>query len=222
MRTCSRASSRCASNFSLRRKLLPPALALILVPSSVTRSSVTSPSALSMPSTCTNKSSKAALFSERKPDSVRWLIVSRPHSHSNPGSNAHCRSSRSDSQHRRYATTFAGDQSKPVADLETLKDWSQLQCTNVPRLRNTVTESLGRFLHSFQTGRFHVFCLDRGKLEGAGMQIEYEISEQDFIDAQRLAIKNSSARVLRWLFPLFGLAMLPFLVNAAIEQGVPC
>ena len=52
------------------------------------------------------------------------------------------------------------------------------------------------------------------------MQIEYEISEQDFIDAQRLAIKNSSARVVRWLFPLFGLAMLAFLVNAGIEQGV--
>src|SRR5712691_3735054 len=90
-RTCSRANSRWASSFSLRRKLLPAALALILVPSSVTRSSLISPSALSMPSTCTNKSSKAALFSERKPDSVRWLIAPRPHSHCNPGSYSHCR-----------------------------------------------------------------------------------------------------------------------------------
>src|SRR6202795_4407587 len=81
MRTCWRASSRCASSFSLRRKLLPPALALILVPSSVTRSKLIRPSALSIPSTCTNKSSKAALFSERKPDSVRWLIACNPQSH---------------------------------------------------------------------------------------------------------------------------------------------
>ena len=60
-RTCSRANSRCAASFSLRRKLLPPAFALIFVPSSVTRSNVISPSALIMPSTCTNRSSSAAL-----------------------------------------------------------------------------------------------------------------------------------------------------------------
>jgi hypothetical protein len=81
MRTWSRARSRCTSSSSLRRKVLPPALALISVPSSVTRSSVISPW-LSMPSTCTNKSSKAALCSERKPDSVRGLITRRPHSQS--------------------------------------------------------------------------------------------------------------------------------------------
>src|SRR5258708_37974102 len=32
--------------------------------------------------------------------------------------------------------------------------------------RRSIPQNL--FLHSFQTGRFHVFCLDRGKLEGAG------------------------------------------------------
>lgn len=93
MRTCSRASSRCAFSFSLRRKLLPLALALIFVPSSVTRSNVISHSALSMPSTCTNKSSNATLLSERIPDRVQWLTASSPQSHCSPGSNSHCRAS---------------------------------------------------------------------------------------------------------------------------------
>jgi hypothetical protein len=54
------------------------------------------------------------------------------------------------------------------------------------------------------------------------MQIEYEISEQDFIDAQRLAIKNSPVRLVRWtrwVLPLFGVALLIFLINVVVMQG---
>jgi len=54
------------------------------------------------------------------------------------------------------------------------------------------------------------------------MQIEYEISEQDFIDAQRLAIKNSPVRLVRWtrwVLPLFGVSLLIFLINAVAKQG---
>jgi len=46
------------------------AFALIFVPSSVTRSSVIKPSALSIPSTGTNKLSNPAFSWERKSDSV--------------------------------------------------------------------------------------------------------------------------------------------------------
>jgi hypothetical protein len=41
---------------------------------------------------------------------------------------------------------------------------------------------------------FPRILLGSWRVRGAGMQIEYEIAEQDFIDAQRLAIKNSPAR----------------------------
>jgi hypothetical protein len=54
------------------------------------------------------------------------------------------------------------------------------------------------------------------------MRIDYEISEQDFIDAQRLAIKNSPIRIVRWtrlLLPLFGVGLLAFLINTVAEQG---
>jgi hypothetical protein len=54
------------------------------------------------------------------------------------------------------------------------------------------------------------------------MQIEYEISEQDFIDAQRLAIRNSPMRLVRWtrwVLPLFGVGLLIFLINALARQG---
>lgn len=54
------------------------------------------------------------------------------------------------------------------------------------------------------------------------MNVEYEISEQDFINGQRLAIKNSPARLVRWtrlVIPLFGVALLVFLVNALKQQG---
>ncbi len=54
------------------------------------------------------------------------------------------------------------------------------------------------------------------------MHIEYEISEQDFMNAQRLAIKNSPVllvRLTRWVMPAFGLAGLVFIANATIQQG---
>jgi hypothetical protein len=55
-----------------------------------------------------------------------------------------------------------------------------------------------------------------------GMQIEYAISEQDFMDAQRLAIRNSPMRLVRWtrwVLPLFGVGLLIFLINAVVKQG---
>ena len=54
------------------------------------------------------------------------------------------------------------------------------------------------------------------------MQIEYEISEQDFIDGQRLAIKNSPMLLVRWtrvVLPVFGLALLVFLMQSVAQQG---
>jgi hypothetical protein len=54
------------------------------------------------------------------------------------------------------------------------------------------------------------------------MQINYEISEQDFIDAQRLAIRNSPVRLVRWtrwILPLFGVALLIFLINVVVTRG---
>jgi hypothetical protein len=54
------------------------------------------------------------------------------------------------------------------------------------------------------------------------VQIEYEISEQDFMDAQRLAIRNSTMRLVRWTrwgLPLFGVALLIFLINVVVTQG---
>jgi len=54
------------------------------------------------------------------------------------------------------------------------------------------------------------------------MQIEYKISEQDFIDAQRLAIRNSPQRLVRWtrwVLPLFGVGLLIFLITAVARQG---
>ena len=71
-----------------------------------------------------------------------------------PKANAHCGPRRSTSQHRRYAAGFAGDQWKPVVELEAQDDLSHLQCTDLRRFRNSVMESLGRFLHSFPSPRF--------------------------------------------------------------------
>src|SRR5215470_2821660 len=54
------------------------------------------------------------------------------------------------------------------------------------------------------------------------MHVEYEISEQDCLDGQRLAIKNSSVRLIRWtrfVFPCFGAFLLAFLANGALKQG---
>jgi len=54
------------------------------------------------------------------------------------------------------------------------------------------------------------------------MNIEYEISERDFANAQRLAVKNSPMRIVRWsrmVLPLFGMAGLVFLVSVVVQQG---
>lgn len=54
------------------------------------------------------------------------------------------------------------------------------------------------------------------------MHIDYEISEQDFLDAQRLAIRNSSVRLIRWnplVLPLFGVLLLIFLIHGTAAQG---
>jgi len=54
------------------------------------------------------------------------------------------------------------------------------------------------------------------------MHIEYEISEQDFVNGQRLAIKNSPVRLVRWtrvVLPLFGVALLAFLIYAVAQRG---
>jgi hypothetical protein len=45
------------------------------------------------------------------------------------------------------------------------------------------------------------------------LRIDYEITEQDFLDAQKLAIKKSgpAARMARWYMPILGCGMLLFL-----------
>lgn len=54
------------------------------------------------------------------------------------------------------------------------------------------------------------------------MHGDYEISEQDFLDGQRLAIKSSSRRLVRWnrvVIPGFGLVLLAFLASVIVRQG---
>jgi len=54
------------------------------------------------------------------------------------------------------------------------------------------------------------------------MRIDYEISEQDFLNAQRLAIKNSPVRSTRWTrlaLPAFGLISLAYILHAIWSQG---
>jgi len=54
------------------------------------------------------------------------------------------------------------------------------------------------------------------------MNFEYQIAEQDFIDAQALAIKNSPVRLVRWtrfVLPLFGAGLLAFLIRVVVQQG---
>ncbi len=54
------------------------------------------------------------------------------------------------------------------------------------------------------------------------MHLDYEISEQDFINGQRLALKNSKARFARWprlWMPLMGVMMTVFLINVVRTQG---
>jgi len=54
------------------------------------------------------------------------------------------------------------------------------------------------------------------------MRIEYEITERDFINGQRLAIKNSPVRLVRWtrlVLPFFGIALLAFWIQGVVQQG---
>jgi hypothetical protein len=54
------------------------------------------------------------------------------------------------------------------------------------------------------------------------MNIAYEISEGDFANAQRLAVKNSPMRIVRWsriVRPLLGVAGLAFLFSVVAQPG---
>jgi len=54
------------------------------------------------------------------------------------------------------------------------------------------------------------------------MHIDYEISEKDFLNGQRLAIKKSAIRGVRWtlfVLPTFGMLLLINLVYFAVRQG---
>lgn len=54
------------------------------------------------------------------------------------------------------------------------------------------------------------------------MHVDYEISERDYLDGQRLAIKNSSVRMIRWtrfVLPSFGVLLAAFLTYGILTQG---
>jgi hypothetical protein len=54
------------------------------------------------------------------------------------------------------------------------------------------------------------------------MKIDYEITEQDFLDAQRLAIKNHPIRMIRWtrlVLPLFGIFLFGAWIQNLVKQG---
>jgi hypothetical protein len=54
------------------------------------------------------------------------------------------------------------------------------------------------------------------------MKLEYEISEQDFLDGQRLGIKNHPVRTIRWtrsVLPLFGIFLFGFWIQNLVKQG---
>lgn len=54
------------------------------------------------------------------------------------------------------------------------------------------------------------------------MHIDYEISETDFLNGQRLAVKKSAIRGVRWtllVLPTFGMLLLLDLVYFAVRQG---
>lgn len=54
------------------------------------------------------------------------------------------------------------------------------------------------------------------------MLVEYEISEQDYLDAQRLAIRNSPIRLVRWtlwVLPVWALVLLAFLISVIAREG---
>jgi hypothetical protein len=55
------------------------------------------------------------------------------------------------------------------------------------------------------------------------MHVDYEVSEKDFLEAQKLAIKKSPFRLVRWIrwvLPLIGLMTLAFLAYAVATQGI--
>ena len=55
------------------------------------------------------------------------------------------------------------------------------------------------------------------------MQFEYEITEQDFLDGQRLAMKTYPVRSIRWsrlFLPLIGVAGLVFWIQTVARQGL--
>src|SRR3954453_9024315 len=54
------------------------------------------------------------------------------------------------------------------------------------------------------------------------MHVDCEVSEKDFLEAQKLAIKKSPFRLVRWIrwvLPLIGSMTLPFLAYAVATQG---
>jgi hypothetical protein len=54
------------------------------------------------------------------------------------------------------------------------------------------------------------------------MEFDYEITEQDFLDAQRLAIKNHPVRMIRWtrlVLPLFGIFLFGAWIQNLVKQG---
>lgn len=54
------------------------------------------------------------------------------------------------------------------------------------------------------------------------MHIDYEISEKDYLDGQRLAVKGSLVRMIRWtplVIPAFGALLALFLIYGALTQG---
>jgi hypothetical protein len=54
------------------------------------------------------------------------------------------------------------------------------------------------------------------------MHVDYEISEKDYLDGRRLAIKNSSVRMVRWtrfVLPSFGALLAVFLIRGIWTQG---
>jgi hypothetical protein len=55
------------------------------------------------------------------------------------------------------------------------------------------------------------------------MQIEYEISEQDFLDAQKLAVRNApnlTTRLLLRVLPFWGVFVFPVLPGLYSSRGL--
>jgi hypothetical protein len=64
---------------------------------------------------------------------------------------------------------------------------------------------------------------DPSERVAVSVRIEFEISAQDFLDGQRLAVKNSPVRAVRWtrvVMPIFGLVLLLSLAYTVFTQGL--